>query len=592
MLLLFLFTFLLGLAVAPAPNADPALDILDEYLGIVATTGSGDQDVPGNLVGPRIEVVVAHPNNWDDRPPVPQAVGDRRARLRCAGKFPSFSIPAAYSGLGYTSLVELCAKISYGGNPFSNVGGYCGWFLPEPRVVFDPTLSGVLWHSKNYAAARRMALYCQTKCACALDLVPEAHLNFKILEYNTPSTMWALDWDNHGEWRVAYRPSTSNRPIISLLFFQESLLQNNLFITIGQVLLTGYSDNAIACHQRPIDTRYLPRPVIAIPYPSILSLCAASIIGGSLRGNAGGICLRTHSPSGRRTINFPDEFTYPDFDMDSVTMPYALTTALWCTHNCWCDAITNQRQRRPSGTVEWLYDATVDFSQGGCSWTAHSTLPTEYSQTTYVLLPKEGQSGSSGSGSCASGSEAEQCTNGWPNNLPLPAQPAIPDFKTQILLPLPQSIPATPILNSIPSPPELAVCGTSCSSNQECLSNGGSDCRCVVNPDMAMIRAAGLDPVAPGRSRCFSWALQLGSLIGRSVQSSGEGGGGRGKKRVEDYGLLCACNQTYVSPACCASGEGLVWESGGTRGQLRMVEVDLDLDEEDIARPRGDGDDV
>ena len=102
----------------------------------------------------------------------------------------------------------------------------------------------------------------------------------------------------------------------------------------------------------------------------------------------------------------------------------------------------------------------------------------------------------------------------------------------------------------------------SCNSHQQC----GSLCSCQalqsIDPVMANPRSFS--------SRCVSSAsmmqnLQKNGLAGRSLDVEKHLG------KPTSGILACPCNRTYVSEACCANVEGLVWEPLSLKlGELRI----------------------
>jgi hypothetical protein len=109
-------------------------------------------------------------------------------------------------------------------------------------------------------------------------------------------------------------------------------------------------------------------------------------------------------------------------------------------------------------------------------------------------------------------------------------------------------------------------CGLQCASRTECESPDPTCGRCKALVSDEDRHAAGLGPWLPNH-RLISMCV---AAVPFFLSDSKGGLGGRGLS--EDWG--CPCNRTYVSHACCSSGDGMIWERSELKlGALAMEEM-------------------
>ena len=148
----------------------------------------------------------------------------------------------------------------------------------------------------------------------------------------------------------------------------------------------------------------------------------------------------------------------------------------------------------------------------------------------------------------------------WPMDLlgPLPpANPSAPDG----LFPADTTLDTTLASDLSAS----SMCGESCEglASQTCT-NGQEDSsgsKCVVM-NWRLAQICGIDPVAGPIALCVNIALATARLAARRKHTSFWNRlSGRGLEPNLLQDLVCPCNTTYISQACCESDLGIVWEA-------------------------------
>lgn len=177
-------------------------------------------------------------------------------------------------------------------------------------------------------------------------------------------------------------------------------------------------------------------------------------------------------------------------------------------------------------------------------------------------------------GSC--GSDGQQfCSKPWPKD---------------VLGAIPRSPPEISQIDPAPKGAhELTKCGSFCRRPQECGSRGtvpkSERCFCA-EPSPRDARMLGLDPVAP-TTVCLALGITMmaGSLVGRGEMGGIDQMDSRGMnvllqrdmpngiaeeslfrdaekgQYLDERGVeyRCLCNETFTSPLCCDSRDGMVW---------------------------------
>ena len=281
---------------------------------------------------------------------------------------------------------------------------------------------------------------------------------------------------------------------------------------------------------------------LAERYKNAKDLCLHRYYGGNNFTNVGGICRRTAGinrlvfPNGLRAPVFTQHWPRPSA-MES--LQFAIFIESFCEERCWC-----QNEQPPSVNDTASSFSITSMGLRGC------TL---------------GQSVES------YGSARSQCNTTSDAGL----------MNMTYLLDM--------LNSSTPSSTQRAptgLCGGNCTMGKEdepeakpsCPGSAGA-CQCMsLQP---------IDPLGFGDGKWTALCLAVSAvkqLAGTAAVRKGAGSSrpngkrdwlGRFKRETRDDGMremrvACPCNRTYVSKACCGSGDdGLVWEAPGSKlGEL------------------------
>ena len=223
---------------------------------------------------------------------------------------------------------------------------------------------------------------------------------------------------------------------------------------------------------------------------------------------------------------------------------------------CYCS--TQERQRKATTPPDLIFLATgghIDLRNGGC------TITDSNGDVDVLVKPGLHATTASEAGSCegsVGGDDAFGSSFGCGNNTccamapvsydPMAKPAVIPAGEPGMRIRRPKLV-AAPLQALSRKTPKA---GASCTGQEDCRGIPGvrEDYQCI-EPSSSLIAkfGLGLDPVAP---TAICWTLALASELGRNRRLGGR------SEIMEN--LACACNATYISAACCDTGDGLVWE--------------------------------
>ena len=123
---------------------------------------------------------------------------------------------------------------------------------------------------------------------------------------------------------------------------------------------------------------------------------------------------------------------------------------------------------------------------------------------------------------------------------------------------------------------DQGTCGNKCSGPQDCSGTTDQTCSCVI-PGPREAGKLGYDPIFPP-SVCLA-------LIASTARLTSHLGGKRDIESmpfidVEGNHVQCVCNATYVSPSCCGSQNGMIWQDVFPNSYPRLSERTLDIVEQ------------
>ncbi|MCJ1277055.1 hypothetical protein MMC21_004864 [Puttea exsequens] len=445
---------------------------------------------------------------------------------------------------------SLCATTLYGGGPAGqNLGGWCD----DPGYE-RTTSTGLVSYDINegsgvntaLANVPRIFLGCMNRCFCNANIQANPQAQPKLVGLN--------DFQNHG-LRPRASQSTYELQIDVVDDFttdialkmgksgDQSVLAERVWhysrtqvdFHIGYVSLD--KGNMITCFGR-LPTFTLPPPYDQpSDFRNNQELCATHLSGGLAGANAGGYCHRsTQSPLHPvgREVFFSDELT-PRLDWTWAGGDFFFSAAV--RYHCWSNCMCNDgRPKAGLNTTYWHWIRGHPITAGRFGDLKYSSGTDQSGQNSLVqILPKQSGPGSSpgSSGTCGP-SGKDFCPQAFPSDLgPVPRAPAY----------------VSDVVKDESS--DLTVCGSKCSSNQDCHSTLSADeCVCAY-PNSYEAQTLGLDPVLPP-AVCLALAIatfksnlpKRGGYI--NVDSNGE------PRR-------CRCNATFTDNACCGSKTGMVW---------------------------------
>ena len=214
----------------------------------------------------------------------------------------------------------------------------------------------------------------------------------------------------------------------------------------------------------------------------------------------------------------------------------AASIRLWCWQRCACS--TNPTYDNVTVNLwRWLNNHALTTRPDGSVF--DTTLlpsgdPSTASSSSLSILPPQNRA-TSASGTC--GADGKQfCPYPWNATYFGSAPPRTPPGATNI--------------EKAPSNRNLTVCGNRCKGPQDCSpSSSDHGCNCAY-PFPEDAQQLGLDPVVPvAVCLVLAYVAKTHEVGARSV-------GGFRNSNGELY--QCLCDETFASPKCCGSNDGIV----------------------------------
>ncbi|KAI9681334.1 MAG: hypothetical protein M1817_002617 [Caeruleum heppii] len=533
------------------------------------------------------------------------AEADPLHNITCVGPLPPFPLPRFDNWDPNTfTLQELCAKPQYGGRaPDQHLGYFClhpGFWSRAVVASINPTARVSLRLSNP-----RLMLYCRTRCFCNSPIVrlpqepptPIQNLDdpnappYPVSDYyradaeDVSAETYQIEIDvyddfpeQHVNWRAPTHFGTTDEHVLSTPLLLDD--QMNIKPTepdngdrAVDHTVSIHPANRVAC-DGPMPRFPLPAPASVEDFESLQDLCAVMLSGGDESANAGAYCHR--NSDGTSDVNFAEEMTPRlDWAWAGNNFLFAATMRYHCWKHCRCANPPAANNR--TMTKLWAFLASADLIEDSDgSLTINVRERDGQPARTLQILPSQPRGkGPTTGGTC--GLDGKQfCPIAFPSRLLGPAPTPTP-LRVSSSSPSPPVLPPAPRVSppvgrvSFPARIDKAIplprCGAQCVSNRDCHSRAPSsdttsECRCVV-PSVKAAQIAGVDPVFPV-ALCLATAQMGVKPAGRKRNAETQSGVERlelktvDQVRVED--LVCPCNRTYVSQACCGSAEGMVWE--------------------------------
>ncbi|KAI9673855.1 MAG: hypothetical protein M1817_002061 [Caeruleum heppii] len=503
------------------------------------------------------------------------AEADPFHNLTCLGPLPQWPLPILPDfDPNIFTLQELCAKPQYGGRAR---GQHLGLFAlttwtSEDRLSFDRS-AGAL--TATALVNPRLQLYCRMRCYAHrgspdLTLQPDISTNaytnpWHFMDNPQRTSHYLIKVDVLDDYIV---PPTRDFAVKAFHHW-TTVLYHGTQVGPSQrshkTVISVDEGNRVVC-TGPLPNWPLPD---AWSYQYIRSqqhLCAVELSGGFFGANAGGYCHR--NSDGSSEVWFADEMT-PRLEWTWDNFRASAAIRNHCYRSCRCADLSEPMNGTVDALWNFLEDADIVEGEDGSVSAQTSSAGSIGPRDIPILEAFYGSSEGSSSGSTSR--PAGTCGTDGRQFCPTPWPTALLGDKSQLLAPPRRSRrPAPPSTNgSPPTPGSLPVpqCGAQCLSNRDCRGDGSpTGCRCVA-VGMADARAQGLDPVFP-QAACLLATLAVAKAKPRI--------GGRRRGVQPDAlasSIACACNQTYVSRACCEKVDGLVWEAPGMKlGRLGRSE--------------------
>ncbi|KAI9680095.1 MAG: hypothetical protein M1817_005111 [Caeruleum heppii] len=462
------------------------------------------------------------------------AEADPLGNITCVGPLPPWPLPVQPTFDPNTfTLQQLCAKPQYGGQARGqHLGAYC----LDNDSMLEGSLPGSIGFDDSPGAQRSNIQPYQFPEAYNSHV--ERLENVYRIKVDVADAYRGTDADHRGagsgvQTHIDYATQVGG--------------DGGFDFEVGLDVLSIDPANRITC-SGPIPRFPLLPPYETHHFRSLTQLCAAQLSGGSTAANSGGYCHR--NSNGGSDVWFSDEMT-PRVEWTWANFLASAATRYHCWQHCRCSSGPRPENRTVAPMWRFLEnadlvtraDGTVDIAvkkQSGQSGLSPS------STTKINVLPARAGENYRSAGTC--GTDGRQfCKVPWPSSLlgPIPTAP-------------PQAIPPdSPSAETSSSEVPYPQCGTTCISNQSCRGDGSpKGCRCVA-ATLDDAKAQGLDPVFPS-ALCL-----VTTFVAANAAAKVKPLGGRSAEGLPP--LACACNQTYVSQACCGSPDGMIWEAPAMR---------------------------
>ncbi|KAI9682253.1 MAG: hypothetical protein M1817_000307 [Caeruleum heppii] len=506
---------------------------------------------------------------------------DPDGNITCVGPLPEWRLPTFPDFDPNTfTLQELCAKPQYGGRAKDQ--HMAGWCLRNTGLVGEESDVDLVVFDENPRARAsrelgqpRLALYCKTRCFCNSEVtngdfsvqpIPAPQQRTLYVDTSRKAYRISLDLVDDFDEPPANHRGFRGEVLATTIDTASPILEEDQdldFADDSSALVGIIDENKIDCIG-PLPNFPLPAPMDHTHYQNVQHLCAVQLSGGNGIANAGGYCHR--NGDGLSEVKFADEMT-PRLEWTWDNFYASASVRFHCWQLCRCRLFPTVKNYTGNPTWEVLETMSMIQRMDGsydARFDGASSKEEAAAASVFVNLLTRNLPGSQTRAAGTCGADGRQfCKAPWPSDLAGPRPTAAAPRRSTAVAGA--SGPArSSAVGDAPARPPYPQCGTTCLSNRECQSGGsgsGTECRCVA-ADVETARQQGLDPVFPS-------ALCL--LLTQAVTS------GRRPYRVNPVNAVggrslsgnsppaCACNQTYVSHACCNSVDGMIWEAPGRR---------------------------
>ncbi|KAI9889488.1 MAG: hypothetical protein M1814_005271 [Vezdaea aestivalis] len=533
--------------------------------------------------------------------------------MRCHGKPPSFLAELlGVSEFIYHDPGPLCNAEETGGFPDFNSGGYCRNQGPGDtwRIAFkDYTIPNGASIRRIQMISHRLPLWCLMHCSCDPSRIGDAVVplpqNYAIGKVEADLRM-----------QLSYPISTKAEMGLSIQSPIDQLPNDYIGIQLRRTGSEG-QERSEAINLSPANHIICegPWPLFELPIADALlrisgvnnlqHLCASAFSLGNVFYNKGGYCQQIrHSFTGQiATVPFYDDdlVPHPFFQMGiSEENDRKLRTLnLYCFRNCRC--------RNPDGTaqtpdskvsVPWMDgNPTVILPNGGVvtikqgdrghvTGYVHSqpqfyqlSLDPELREACSLSTPCRAHNPTPETLACESDVDPQACVSSRARRLGVPLEtwcrehglcnPALdssPEAPASKYLGAEKIVQQAARLNAAPADlrAQTRRCLGACDSMTTCGLE--SDCACIANPTVGGAPRMGRGQ-AVYTAACMNLALLTTRLVShpqlpKRWDESSEGGYDQEEqgRLVGALDVVCPCNGTYVSQACCLAEKGMVWE--------------------------------
>ncbi|KAI9679214.1 MAG: hypothetical protein M1817_005233 [Caeruleum heppii] len=524
-------------------------------------------------------------------------LGSPDGEITCSGPLPPFDLPRFADWDPNTlTLQELCAKPAYGGKgPGKHLGAFCIHNIGDGVTAFDFSTGAGDVQKAETLANPRLETYCRMRCPCSnlvrsgvtafpafMHQVSSVYMNQASLTYQI-----SLDVFDDFDAEPGDHQGHGTAQVISLAYprSRQRVLEWNLWET-GLDVDPGEHSQYVSLD--PLNDINCVGSFPEWPAPpgyewshwrTLKELCAVQLAGGEGEANAGGYCHRF--PQGGSAVAFTDEMT-PRLDWTWTYLRVPMAVRSYCFAHCRC-ATQSPRPLLASIANVWplLHNVNVvtkkakglglnggiDVEIRGADGAVTRTLP---------IVPAADQAGAEIVVGTCGPDKKRFCDEPWPSSILGPTPRGPPQKPSATSIPTGVNPPADPKKDAQPQQCDVkddkqtCSCGGGCSSISDCSWQAFGHCKCVASSTKtsggvsrylgrcAQIVTgwdAGLRKV---RRRDAAETRPTDSLLMANVTFDG------GTVGLMDVATLqrvpCPCNASYVSFACCASEDGVVYE--------------------------------
>ena len=220
-------------------------------------------------------------------------------------------------------------------------------------------------------------------------------------------------------------------------------------------------------------------------------------------------------------------------------MIWAAIIRTYCTEFCYCGATPKSQNREYASYKYAYYNLNGRYTSVRAPDGSMDIVDDQEHKWVQKILPAQpdSQPGSNAAGLCGVHSD-KTCPGPWNEALLGPLEISNGDLNE----------PAKQAQST-----ELDRCGNKCQGPKDCAaSNHEQTCFCAV-PGPSDAHKLGLDPVSPS-AVCLIVAAAVVKLKD----------GLMGKRDMSKLGMQCLCNTTYISPTCCNSSDGMIFEDSAS----------------------------